>query len=76
MEVRRILIDDVAQTVARAEAGGQRFLDRATGHVLACHRPRRVAFWVEYAMVDGKAVIHNAYCHRMMVYGTSSEARQ
>jgi ferredoxin len=76
MEVRRILVEDVAQVVARAEAGGQKFLDRTTGRFLACHRPRRVAFWVEYAMVDGKAVIHNAYCHRMMVFGTSSEARQ
>jgi Fe-S oxidoreductase len=76
MEVRQILVDDVAQVVARAEAGGQKFLDKTTGRFLASFRPRRVAFWVEYAMVDGKAVIHNAYSHRMMVYGTSSEARQ
>jgi Fe-S oxidoreductase len=76
MEDRRILVDDVAAVVAQAEAGGQKFLDRETGRFLASFRPRRVAFWVDYAMVDGKAVIHNAYCHRMMVYGTSSEARQ
>lgn len=76
METRQILVDDVAEVVARAEAGGQKFLDKSTGRFLACYRPRRVAFWVDYAMVDGKAVIHNAYSHRMMVYGTSSEARQ
>lgn len=50
--------------------------DRSTGRFLAFIRPRRVTFWVDYAMVDGKAVVHNAYSHRMMVYGTSNEARQ
>ena len=55
----------MAATVARAEAGGQKFLDRSTGRFLAFYRPRNVTFWVDYAMVDGKAVIHNAYSHRM-----------
>ncbi len=76
MEVRRILVEDVAQVVALAEAGGQKFKDRSTGRFLASFRPRRVTYWVEYAIEDGKAVIHNAYSHRMMVFGTSSEARQ
>lgn len=76
MEVRRILDDDVAETVARAEAGGQSFRDKSTGHTLAFYRPRNVTFWVEYTMEGGKAVIHNAYSHRMMVYGTSTGARQ
>lgn len=77
MEVRQILVDDIAQVVSRAEAeGGHKFLDRQTGRFLAFFRPRNVTFWVDYAMEDGKAVIHNAYSHRMMVYGTSSEARQ
>ena len=76
MEVRQILVEDVAAVVTAAEAGGQKFLDRSTGRFLAFIRPRRVTFWVDYAMVDGKAVVHNAYSHRMMVYGTSNEARQ
>lgn len=76
MEVRRILDEDVADVVSRAEAGGQHFIDASTGHALAFHRPRNVTFWVEYSMVDEKAVIHNAYSHRMMVYGTSTGARQ
>ena len=76
MEVRRILDDDVAAVVARSEAGSQHFLDKSTGHAVAFYRPRNVTFWVEYSIVDGKAVIHNAYSHRMMVYGTSTGARQ
>lgn len=76
MELRQILVEDVAATVAQAEAGGHKFLDRSTGRFLAFFRPRRVTFWVDYAMEDGKAHIHNAYSHRMMVYGTSTEARQ
>jgi Fe-S oxidoreductase len=76
MEVRQILVEDIVQVVSRAETGGQKFLDRQTGRFLAFFRPRNVTFWVDYAMEDGKAVIYNAYSHRMMVYGTSSEARQ
>lgn len=76
METRQILAEDVALVVAKAEAGGHKFLDRSTGHFLATYRPRRVSFWVLYSMENGKAVIHNAYSHRMMVYGTSTEARQ
>jgi Fe-S oxidoreductase len=75
MEVRQILVEDVAATVARAEAGGQKFLDRATGRFLAFFRPRNVTFWVDYALENGTAIVHNAYSHRMMVYGTSSGAR-
>jgi len=76
MEVRRILDEDVAEVVSRSEAGEQHFIDASNGHILAFYRPRNVTFWVEYSMENGTAVIHNAYSHRMMVYGTSTGARQ
>jgi Fe-S oxidoreductase len=74
LEARRILVTDVAAVVAQAEAGGQRFLDRSTGRYLACQRPRRVTYWVEYTMEDGRAVIHTAYSHRMLIKGRSDLA--
>ena len=32
----------------------------------------RVTFWVEYSVEDGVRVVHDAYCHRMEVPGTST----
>ena len=32
----------------------------------------RVTFWVEYSVEDGVCVVHDAYCHRMEVPGTST----
>ena len=60
------------RVVRHAEASGDTFLNRDNGHFLASLRPVRVTFWVEYSVEDGVCVVHDAYCHRMEVPGTST----
>ena len=71
LEARRILDEDlrkVIQAVNASRAG--LFRHASTGRFLACHRPRKVTFWVEYEPSEyGGYVIHNAYCHRMVIEG-------
>jgi len=71
LEQRRILDTDVQAVTARAEATGQRFLDKATGRYLASARVGAVTFWVLYEAAGGAFVVHDAYCHRMDVPGAS-----
>ena len=72
MEERHILREDAVRVVRHAEASGDTFLNRDSGHFLASLRPVRVTFWVEYSVEDGVCVVHDAYCHRMEVPGTST----
>lgn len=72
MEERHILREDAVRAVRHAEATGDRFLNRDNGHFLASLRPVRVTFWVEYAVEEGACIVHDAYCHRMEVPGTST----
>ncbi|MEF3696293.1 pyridine nucleotide-disulfide oxidoreductase/dicluster-binding protein, partial [Desulfolutivibrio sp.] len=74
LEERRILDTDVRAVVARAEATGERFLDKATGRYLASARLCNVTFWVLYDKNDGGCTVHDAYCHRMDVPGASMAA--
>jgi hypothetical protein len=67
MEKRMILMEDVEKVVAYAEASGDKIVDRATGHVVASHRPVSVTYWVEYSADASGFVVHNAYSHRMEV---------
>ena len=67
-----ILREDAVRVVRHAEASGDTFLNRDNGHFLASLRPVRVTFWVEYSVEDGVCVVHDAYCHRMEVPGTST----
>jgi Fe-S oxidoreductase len=71
LERRRILDTDVRAVVARAEATGERFLDKATGRSLASARLGNVTFWVLYEPAGGAFTVHDAYCHRMDVPGAS-----
>ncbi len=71
LEERRILDVDVRAVVARAEATGEKFLDKATGRFLAAARRGNVTFWVLYDGGDGAFTVHDAYCHRMDVPGAS-----
>jgi Fe-S oxidoreductase len=67
LEERRILAEDLKQTIAHAEAGGPKLRHPDTGRFRAAFRPRHVTFWVEYAP-DGHAfIVYNAYAHRMEV---------
>lgn len=70
LDQRRILIEDVQQTIAMAEAGGSQFRHPGTGRIKAAGRLGHVTFWVEYAPKKGKGTvfkIFNAYAHRMVV---------
>ena len=69
LDARHILVEDVQQVIARAEAGGPKFRHPGTGRVKAAGRPRHVTFWVEYAPCEAGFEVFNAYSHRMEVHG-------
>lgn len=69
LDERRILDEDIQQTIAHAEAGGPKLRHPATGRLRAACRPRHVTFWVEYAPHQEGFEVFNAYCHRMEVKG-------
>jgi Fe-S oxidoreductase len=73
LEERRILLEDVQAVVARAERTGRKLLDKASGRFLAYYRPRRVTYWVEYALRDGLTTVTRAWSHRMEVPGAAGE---
>ena len=65
MEDRRILRENVQQTIDHAETTGEKFINPSTGRSLASLRPGRVTYWVEYTRADEDYQIHTAYSHRM-----------
>ncbi|MDR1241358.1 MAG: 4Fe-4S dicluster domain-containing protein [Deltaproteobacteria bacterium] len=69
MERRHILIEDIEKVVQETESGGQRFLDKESGHFLAASRLGNMTFWVEFTVSGDAYTIHDAYCHRMIVPG-------
>lgn len=77
LERRFILRQDVETAVAGVESAGARFLNRENGHLLGSWRPRNVTFWVEYT-ADGQGgfVLHDAWCHRMVVAGATQPAAE
>ena len=62
---RRILWDDVQKTIHQAEATGEKFVNPSLGRSLACLRPGRVTYWVEYSRAGDGYEVHSAYSHRM-----------
>lgn len=70
LEKRRILHDDVKAVLLHAEDGGAQFSHPQSGRFLASYRPKQVSYWVEYEkQADGTYIVHDAYCHRMVVPG-------
>jgi glutamate synthase (NADPH/NADH) small chain len=67
MERRMILLEDVEKTVRYAESSGDKLENRATGHLVAAHRPVNVTYWVEYSVEAERFVVHQTYSHRMEV---------
>jgi hypothetical protein len=64
---RRIEMDDVRNAIANAEATGNAFLDRITGHRIACYRPSTVTYWVDYGIEGNRVKVFGAYSHRMQI---------
>ena len=73
LEARHILLEDVEAAVAGAEASGHRFKNLENGHWLGSWRPRQVTFWVEYTPEGAGFVLHDAWCHRMVVPGSGGQ---
>lgn len=72
LEQRRILRSDIALVLSRD--GSTLFTHPASGRSLASFRPRQVTFWVEYSRTEeGGYLIHDAYCHRMVVPGVPDD---
>ncbi|HTG01967.1 MAG TPA: heterodisulfide reductase-related iron-sulfur binding cluster [Nitrospirota bacterium] len=69
LERRMILEEDLQQVVRHAEKTGEKIKNLKTGRILARYRPVSVTYWVEYSIGDSGIVIHNAYSHRMEVFG-------
>jgi len=69
LERRMILEEDLLQVLRHAENTGTQIKDVKTGHLLAQHRLVSVTYWVEYSRSDAGFIIHNAYSHRMEVFG-------
>jgi len=67
LEERYIRPEEVLQTIAAAEASRRRFVEPASGHVLASHRIGAVTYWVEYAPDGDRFAVHSAYSHRMEI---------
>lgn len=69
MENRYILREDAEEAVAGVEATGNRFQETESGHFVGAWRPRHVTFWVRYSVEDDGFVLHDAWCHRMVLPG-------
>jgi hypothetical protein len=73
LEARRILLTDIKAVILSAEEHGVQFENREKGRLLTSHRPKQVTFWVEYSKTDAGYIVHDAYCHRMLVPGTPGQ---
>ena len=73
MEERHILLSDVEGAVVGAETSGHWFENLENGHRLGSWRPRKVTFWVEYQPQGEGFILHDAWCHRMVVPGSGGQ---
>ncbi|HWR09023.1 pyridine nucleotide-disulfide oxidoreductase/dicluster-binding protein [Sporomusa sp.] len=69
MEERMILADDVARVIEHAETSGNKLKDPESGYYIAYFQPANVTYWVTYQPQDDGFVVHNAYCHRLIITG-------
>lgn len=67
LERKLILLDDIRQVIRHAESTGEKLLDAKSGRTIACHRPVRITYWVEYTVENGRYCVQRAYSHRMEV---------
>jgi hypothetical protein len=69
IDERRILEEDISMVIDHAEKTGKRLRNNQNGQFRACLQSENVTFWVDYTPVDGRFMVHNAYCHRMKIVG-------
>ena len=62
---RHILREDVQKVIHHAESEGCYLHNPDSGRRLACHKPVRVTYWVEYEQAADGFIVHNSYSHRM-----------
>jgi hypothetical protein len=67
LEERGIEVEDVRRVIVYAEDTRNAFVNTATGHHLAYHRPSKVTYWVEYGLEGDSYRIYRAYSHRMKI---------
>lgn len=69
LEDRMILVSDITGVIAYAESTGNRLKNTENGHYIAYLQPRNVTYWVEYSPQGEGFIVHNAYCHRIVING-------
>lgn len=65
LEERSIRPEEVLEVVIHAEETGDRFVEPATGRLLAACAIGSVTCWVEYAPDGERFIVYSAYSHRM-----------
>lgn len=74
LEAKRILRQDVIETIMAAEKEKSLFYDRAGDRFMARRNTGCVTFWVSYRRVDGARIVLDAYMHRMEIGQQASGA--
>lgn len=70
---RRILAEDLKQTIHEAEENGRYIIDDESGKRTAFLKSAAVTFWVEYTpMGERRYNVHRAWFHRMHIKGMRS----
>jgi len=71
IDARRILDEDLRQTIAAAEASGRRLVHEE-GFFRTFQQLGNVTFWVDYAPTEAGYRVHDAFSHRMKIVGVKS----
>lgn len=75
LEKRRILHSDIQAVLREVQRNGALFYHPHSKRALAALRPRKVTFWLEFTpQTDGSYILHDAYCHRMIVPHTPASS--
>jgi ferredoxin len=62
-----ILHEDIIATIVHCETSGNRLRKNSNNHFIGHLRRGYVTYWVEYEVTGNTYLVHNAYCHRMML---------
>ena len=65
LEQRFIRPEEVREVIVHGQETGDRFVEPATGHLLASLSIGSVTYWAEYAPEGDRFVVYSAYSHRM-----------